>query len=94
VGVRGRDGRRQTLRGGTLGLAWVHLVLGVLLVLLLAAVSFVRWRRPGRIELDAFRGTHGDGLFPRAIVSDRMVRAVNAWLQPRPAGRVCHGEGG
>lgn len=48
----------------------------------------------GGIEIDGFRHTHGSGLFPPAVVTTRMVDAINAWLRTDPAGRVCHGEGG
>jgi uncharacterized membrane protein len=42
----------------------------------------------GGIELQWFRGTHGQGLFPASVVTDPMFRAVNAWLKTlasRPA---------
>lgn len=184
------QGARTTLRGGTGTLATVHLVLGVALLLLLAAVAVLRWRRrnggvylartvaltgmasivlvlvigyvggrmvyvhgtgvhaggefqqtargadqlavglarggssvalghvafttgfgcgschgmsaqggrgpclSGGFEADGFDHTHGAGLFPRSVVTRSMVDAMNAWLATRPAGRVCHGEGG
>lgn len=184
------QGARTTLRGHAGTLAFLHLALGLLLLLLLGAVGFVRWRRRARgtylartvaltgtagivlvivigyiggrmvyihgtgvhqggefaqtaqgaaelavglargaspvalgrtafqtglgcgschgmhaeggvgpclsggIVLDRFWHTHGDGLFPRSVVSDRMIQTVNAWLQTKPAnGAVCHGDG-
>jgi uncharacterized membrane protein len=181
-------GARQTLRGGAQTLVWVHLVLGLALVVLLAVVGFVRWRRRGRphlartvaltgivgvglvlvigyvggrmvyihgtgvhaggeiaqsahgavvlasglarggdpvalgrdafrngfgcaschgmqaqgkrgpclsggVDLDRFRHTHGTGLFPPAIITAKMVGAVNAWLKTDPAGAACRGGG-
>ena len=184
------QGARTTLRGHAGRLAFVHLGLGLLLLLVLAAVGYVRWRRraggtylartvaltgaasillvvaigyvggrmvyihgtgvrqggefaqtaqgveqlavglargaspvalgrtafrtglgcgschgmnaeggvgpcvSGGIDLGRFRDTHGDGLFPRSLVSDRMLETVNAWLRTKPAnGAVCHGDG-
>lgn len=48
----------------------------------------------GGARLDAFRGTHGTGLFPAAIVTARMFAAVDAWLKTDPAGEDCHRGGG
>jgi uncharacterized membrane protein len=41
----------------------------------------------GGEELPRFRRKHGDGLFPRAVVSDRDFRAIDAWLQTLPRTR-------
>ncbi|MEA2194990.1 MAG: hypothetical protein QOG42_1424, partial [Solirubrobacteraceae bacterium] len=38
----------------------------------------------GGIELPRFRRKHGDGLFPASVVSDRDLRAIDAWLQTLP----------
>jgi len=38
----------------------------------------------GGFELHGFRGTHGNGLFPSSVVTDRMVAALNAWLRTLP----------
>lgn len=35
----------------------------------------------GGVELDVFRGTHGRGLFPASVVSDRMFQVVDDWLK-------------
>lgn len=45
----------------------------------------------GGISIDSFRQTHGRGLFPRSVVGDRMMAAVNAWLKTLPY--VPHGDG-
>ena len=45
----------------------------------------------GGISIDRFRRTHGDGLFPKSVVTDRMMEAVNAWLKTLPY--VPHGDG-
>ncbi len=34
----------------------------------------------GGVELDSFRSTHGNSLFPASVVTDRMFQAVDAWL--------------
>lgn len=43
----------------------------------------------GGRELEEFRGVHGDGLFPKRVVSDEDFAAINAWLSalPHPRGR-------
>lgn len=41
-------------------------------------------RLAGGVELEEFRGVHGEGLFPRAVVSDRDFQAIDAWLQTLP----------
>jgi mono/diheme cytochrome c family protein len=38
-------------------------------------------RLAGGVELEEFRGVHGDGLFPPRIVSDRDFAAINSWLK-------------
>jgi mono/diheme cytochrome c family protein len=38
-------------------------------------------RLAGGVELEAFRGVHGHGLFPPRIVSDRDFAAIDAWLK-------------
>jgi uncharacterized membrane protein len=43
-------------------------------------------RLAGGVELEEFRGVHGHGLFPPAIVSDRDFHALNAWLRTLPRG--------
>jgi hypothetical protein len=42
----------------------------------------------GGRDIEEFRGVHGHGLFPPAIVSDRDFAAINAWLRtlPHPRG--------
>lgn len=45
----------------------------------------------GGISLARFRRTHGHGLFPPSVVGDRMVAALNAWLQTLPY--IPHGDG-
>ena len=35
----------------------------------------------GGSELEEFRGVHGDGLFPPAVVTDRDFTAIDAWLR-------------
>jgi len=46
----------------------------------------------GGIELEAFRHTHGAGLFPTSVVSDPMLAAIEAWLETNPAGHRFHGD--
>jgi uncharacterized membrane protein len=43
----------------------------------------------GGVKLEQFRGVHGGGLFPSAVVKDSDFAALNAWLQtlPRAEGR-------
>jgi uncharacterized membrane protein len=41
-------------------------------------------RLAGGLRLDDFRRVHGHGLFPRSMVSDRDVRAIDAWLRKFP----------
>jgi mono/diheme cytochrome c family protein len=41
----------------------------------------------GGQELPDFRRVHGQGLFPRSVVSDKDFAAVNAWLKTLPSGR-------
>jgi mono/diheme cytochrome c family protein len=48
----------------------------------------------GGIHLESFRHTHGDGLFPPAFVTDRMVAALDAWLRTDPAGPAVCRRGG
>jgi mono/diheme cytochrome c family protein len=43
-------------------------------------------RLAGGVELGEFRGVHGHGLFPPAIVSDRDFQAIDAWLRTLPRG--------
>lgn len=44
-------------------------------------------------DVARFRHTHGSGLFPAQIVSDRMLAAVNAWLRTKPSGISRGGDG-
>lgn len=44
-------------------------------------------------DLGRFRHTHGTGLFPSQIVTDRMLAAVNAWLYTKPSGISRRGDG-
>ena len=44
----------------------------------------------GGIDVARFRHTHGPGLFPSSVVSDRMIETVNAWLRTLPW--VPHGD--
>ena len=44
----------------------------------------------GGIDLARFRQTHGQGLFPRSVVGDRMIQTVDAWLRTLPY--VPHGD--
>ena len=44
----------------------------------------------GGIQLARFRRTHGAGLFPRSVVTDRMIETVNDWLRTLPY--VPHGD--
>jgi mono/diheme cytochrome c family protein len=41
----------------------------------------------GGAEREEFRGVHGAGLFPPAVVTDRDFAAVNAWLRTLPSRR-------
>jgi mono/diheme cytochrome c family protein len=43
-------------------------------------------RLAGGVELEDFRGVHGNGLFPPRAVSDRDFAAINAWLRTLPGG--------
>jgi uncharacterized membrane protein len=45
----------------------------------------------GGISIERFRRTHGQGLFPKSVVGDRMMEAVDAWLRTLPY--VPHGDG-
>ncbi|QEC49819.1 DUF2231 domain-containing protein [Baekduia soli] len=38
----------------------------------------------GGVELENFRGVHGHGLFPAAVVTDRDFQAIDAWLRTLP----------
>lgn len=35
----------------------------------------------GGVELDGFRGSHGKGLYPASVLSDRMFQVVEDWLK-------------
>jgi uncharacterized membrane protein len=42
----------------------------------------------GGFGLEGFRETHGRGLFPSSVVTDRMVRSIQAWLETLPSARA------
>ena len=47
----------------------------------------------GGFEVRRFEHTHGTGLFPRDVVTPRMIAALEAWLRTKPSGISPQGDG-